>query len=207
MASLNMDKFKVGDRVVFVENHPSNLFYPKLGATGTVVQTDGDGLPLIKWDKPNPNGWNRSCVYDSRLEKIVEPEKVVVWRDPHDMLRVVAKDMLTGETAEARCHPEEQDSFNFELGAHIALGRLYGHEPVIAEVEVGKPKPKPYNAKVVCIQTDYRWWTVGRIYEVNDGIILDDDGDDRRQVFSLAELHNVVLGDDGKKASFIEIKE
>ena len=207
MASLNQDKFKVDDRVVFVGDPKTCLYNPLRGTTGTVYMTHGDGVPGVKWDKPAQNGSKITFVLDRDIEKYVEPEKVVVWRDPHDMLRVVAKDMLTGETAEARCHPEEQDSFNFELGAHIALGRLYGHEPVIAEVEVGKPKPKPYNAKVVCIQTDYRWWTVGRIYEVNDGIILDDDGDDRRQVFSLAELHNVVLGDDGKKASFIEIKE
>lgn len=207
MASLNQDKFKVGDRVVFMEEQGRWPFNPPKGTPGTVVKCDGDGAPCIKWEKPTKDGSLFSYVRQTSLEKYVEPKKVVIWQDPHDRLRVVAKDTLTGETGEARCHPEEQDSFNFELGAHIALGRLYGHEPVIAEVEVGKPKPKPYNAKVVCIQTDYRWWTVGRIYEVNDGIILDDDGDDRRQVFSLAELHNVVLGVDGKKASFIEIKE
>lgn len=203
---MGIDIFKKGDKVVFMKEQ-DRWFDPPKGTTGTVIKCDGAGAPCIKWDKPTKDGSLFSYVMQTDLEKYVEPKKVVIWQDPHDMLRVVAKDMSTGETAEARCHPEERDSFNFELGAHIALGRLYGNEPVIAEVEVGKPKPKPYNAKVVCIQTDYRWWTEGKIYEVNDGIILDDDGDGRGLVFSLAELHNAVLGGDGKKASFLEIKE
>lgn len=141
MASLNRDKFKVGDKVVFIENHPRDPFYPKYGATGTVVRTDGDGCPMIKWDKPAGPGWEKYCICDFRLEKFVEPKKVLIWQDPHDMLRVVARDLATNETGEARCHPNEQDKFDFSVGALIALGRLYGHEPEITVEKIEAPKP------------------------------------------------------------------
>lgn len=39
-----------------------------------------------------------------------------------------------------------------------------------------KETPKGYNGKVVCIKTKYSWWTVGKVYEVKDGIITHDDG-------------------------------
>lgn len=37
-------------------------------------------------------------------------------------------------------------------------------------------KPEVYNGKVVCIKTAYPWWTVGKVYEVKDGIITADNG-------------------------------
>lgn len=37
--------------------------------------------------------------------------------------------------------------------------------------------PKYYNGKVVCVKSDYGWWTVGKVYEVVDGRITADDGD------------------------------
>lgn len=40
-------------------------------------------------------------------------------------------------------------------------------------------KPKLYNGKVVCTKSEYRHWTVGKVYEVKDGVITDDDGDTR----------------------------
>jgi len=34
--------------------------------------------------------------------------------------------------------------------------------------------PEYYNGKVVCVKSPYRWWTVGKVYEVKDGYILSD---------------------------------
>lgn len=48
-------------------------------------------------------------------------------------------------------------------------------EPVKKPCE--KETPKVYNGKVVCIKTGYDWWTVGKVYEVKDGIITRDDGE------------------------------
>lgn len=46
----------------------------------------------------------------------------------------------------------------------------------VAEPAKTKPKSKYFNGKVKCIKTDYDWWTVGKVYEVVDGIITADDG-------------------------------
>jgi hypothetical protein len=37
--------------------------------------------------------------------------------------------------------------------------------------------PKYYNGKVVCIKTDSPWFTVGKIYEIKDGILTPDYGE------------------------------
>lgn len=62
----------------------------------------------------------------------------------------------------ARCAPE--DKFDFMVGAVIALTRL--------NKEINKPKF--YNGKVVCIKADTDHWTVGKVYEVKDGVIMSD---------------------------------
>lgn len=53
---------------------------------------------------------------------------------------------------------------------------LEGYKPD-TEPEKKQDKPKYLNGKVVCIKTDYPWWTVGKVYDVKDGIIAADDGD------------------------------
>ena len=49
---------------------------------------------------------------------------------------------------------------------------LEGYKP-----EKEPEKPKYLNGKVVCIKSGYSWWTVGKAYDVKDGIITADDGD------------------------------
>ena len=67
------------------------------------------------------------------------------------------------KTAVARCHPA--DEYDRGEGAKIAVNRLFAPEP-----------PQYYNGKVVCIATAYNWWTVGKVYNVVDGVITADDG-------------------------------
>lgn len=67
------------------------------------------------------------------------------------------------KTAVARCHSAAE--YDRGEGAKIAVNRLFAPEP-----------PQYYNGKVVCIATDYNWWTVGKVYHVVDGVITADDG-------------------------------
>ena len=53
---------------------------------------------------------------------------------------------------------------------------LEGYKPD-TEPDKEPEKPKYLNGRVVCIKTDYPWWTVGKVYDVKDGIITADDGD------------------------------
>ena len=60
----------------------------------------------------------------------------------------------------ARCHPD--DEFDFETGVRIAFDRL-----------VGEKKPKFYSGKIVCVKSSACWYTVGKIYEVVNGVLTD----------------------------------
>lgn len=71
-------------------------------------------------------------------------------------------------TATAKCNPG--DTFDFEEGARIAFERLCGRDPF-------PEKPKAYNGRMICAESPYPWWTVGKIYEVVDGRITANDGD------------------------------
>lgn len=71
-------------------------------------------------------------------------------------------------TATAQCGPN--DSFDFDEGARIAFERLCGRDPF-------PEKPKAYNGRMICAESPYPWWTVGKIYEVVDGRITANDGD------------------------------
>lgn len=59
---------------------------------------------------------------------------------------------------------------------------VYGPECCEEIKEAEKPadpeKPKYYNGKMVCVENGgFNWWTVGKIYEYKDGIVIADDGD------------------------------
>lgn len=70
-------------------------------------------------------------------------------------------------TATSKCNPG--DSFDFEEGARIAFERLCGRDPF-------PEKPKAYNGRMICAESPYPWWTVGKIYEVVDGRITANNG-------------------------------
>ena len=83
----------------------------------------------------------------------------------------IGKEIIAKATA--KCSPEDQ--FSFDEGARIAFERLQGRDPFAsANVE---HEQKYYNGKVVCIKSGYPWWTVGKVYNVVDGVITADDGD------------------------------
>ena len=77
------------------------------------------------------------------------------------------------EKATAKC--SQKDQFSYNEGARIAFERLQGRDPFASSgAEI---KYEYYNGKVVCIKTDYPLWTVGKVYNVVDGVITADDGD------------------------------
>lgn len=76
--------------------------------------------------------------------------------------------------ATAKCNPG--DTFDFDEGARIAFERLCGRDP-FPEKSESTATPKAYNGRMICVESPYLWWTVGRIYEVVDGHITSNDGD------------------------------
>lgn len=77
-------------------------------------------------------------------------------------------------TATAQCGPN--DSFDFDEGARIAFERLCGRDPFPEKQKI-TAMPEAYNGRMICVESPFPWWTVGKIYEVVDGRITADDGD------------------------------
>lgn len=96
-----------------------------------------------------------------------EPEDADVTVELHFCGRETTAMLVKGadivKTAVARCHPA--DEYDRGEGAKTAVNRLFAPEP-----------PQYYNGKVVCIATGYSWWTVGKAYNVVDGVIANDNG-------------------------------
>lgn len=76
-------------------------------------------------------------------------------------------------TATAKCNPD--DTFDFDEGARIAFERLCGRDP-FPEKQKRPARPETYNGRMVCVESPYPWWTVGKCYDVVDGRITADDG-------------------------------
>lgn len=194
---MSKPKFKIGDKVRILDGRKIEGYnagwvsemdeYVGASATvrrveswfadagGFVYQLTGvDGVESYSWDERG-------------LEKVLrakhENQKIIIYRYGQS---VIAKDYSTGKAAKAKCSPE--DEFDFHKGAALAFDRLLGRE---------EKKPEYYNGKVVCVRkgpgvsgdVDVTWWTVGKIYDVVDGVIRDDSGDPRIPVESLTELN------------------
>lgn len=67
---------------------------------------------------------------------------------------------------EAKAVCSKDDTFNFDVGAKLAMERLMAED-----------KPKYYNGKVVCIDTSCtHLYTKGKIYQFKNGIACDNTG-------------------------------
>ena len=74
---------------------------------------------------------------------------------------------------EAKAVCSKDDTFNFDVGAKLAMERLMAED-----------KPKLYSGKVVCIEASYyssrcTGFTKGKIYRLAEGFMLDDDNEVR----------------------------
>lgn len=95
-----------------------------------------------------------------------------------DILKVSNVSVGSMVKVKSKDHPRQNEMRN------VSSGSLWNYLPSEYEVveKSGKtikvePKPTVYNGKVVCIKSGYDWWTVGKVYEVKDGIITSNDGD------------------------------
>lgn len=115
-------KFKVGDRVKFLDN----------GDIGTIIEMGGGGDYLVEFDNVR-NFYHSGCVaskigggkpdhcywcVEYRLEK-VDNETIVIFRRGEE---VIALDKRTNKRGVAKCTPA--DEFDFMVGAKLRFERL-----------------------------------------------------------------------------------
>lgn len=181
-------KYRVGDKVRIVNERTSfmnseGLADHWLGKTMTIIAFTNKGLYKMKEDKDENAGcgwvWgDREIVCHVREEQGGPVEIIAIYRNGSETVAVRRHGHDTVKTAIARCSPA--DEYKFEIGAQLAYNRLmYGTDYHPAEVALKKDEPKLYNGRVVCIDNGGNRdnYTVGKIYQFNDGQLMTDSGE------------------------------
>lgn len=188
-------KYKVGDKVRIVSKkmgcgwNSEGRMDKWLGKVMTIREVFDDGLCKMAEDAHEfaGSGWYWFPHMIEGLAPEQPEQKVVITTDGKTTLARLYEGKKVIDHAEAKCHPE--DKFDFTIGAKLAFERLMDRG---AKKEKPTPKvPKGYNGKVVCIESDLELaWTVGKIYEVVDGVITDNKGNEwlnHKKPFATAE--------------------
>lgn len=102
--------------------------------------------------------------------------KILIMVDEKDPNKIIARDLLTNKTAEAKRNPK--DEWDFAKGAKLALERLMEPE-----------KPKYWTGKVVCVKNKLssHFFTEGKVYKIVNGSLLDNDNDPNDPYLSCIE--------------------
>lgn len=172
-------KYKIGDKVRIVSKkrgvnwNNDGMMDKWLGKVMTVSVAGkilGNDVYRMKED------YKMWYWFNEMIEGIADTKtaypKIVITTDGKTTLARLYDGKRVINRAEAKCHPE--DKFDFNIGASLAFSRL-AKDAEAPEKKVPEA-PKVYNGDVICIESPFRWWTVGKVYEVKDGFITDDEG-------------------------------
>ena len=176
---MSKPKFKVGDKVKLKKGLVVGKKYSEMELLPVMVF---DGEAVIKEVSLCGNFKINGYFYSSEMLEPVKPEKIIIYRDGQ---KTIAKNTATGKTGVARCNPA--DTFDFDTGALVAFSKLTGCEP---QNKIAEPvKPKYFTGKIVCVKAPYTWFTVGKIYTVNNGAFIDDEDDEHKRFESVEDLN------------------
>lgn len=120
---MNKCKFKVGD---IISGKAVSLYRVTNSAMtrGEVVHVFSNLIKVKIIEHDDKYNIGKEFIVDPKYFELVgtpKQEKVVIYRNGQS---VIAKDVNSGKTAEARCNPA--DAFDFAIGAKLALERLTG---------------------------------------------------------------------------------
>ena len=207
---MSINKIILGDRVKIIREYPPEPFDIDGtwdGHCGVVVQLrDSVDYPYrVRFD----NGFETIVHAVVRVPSAKMTGKyptIVITTDGKTTTAVkrVGKTVVSKSTSVC----SDDDEFDFDVGAAVAISRLIGGK---YHVEETKPKPRNYTGKVVCLESWEKWWTPGKCYEVVDGVIIDDDGARRARASganSFEEFYDLWVGVyDNREARFAEVVE
>lgn len=183
-----MAKFKVGDRVRIRQWADMEMEFG--------LDSDGD----IKCPHTFVKGMAHLCGRVATVTSVFEAYRVglkfddesgrIAWTYTFDMIEpinakqktraetivissngdtVTALDKRDGRKATVKCSPD--DTFDFSVGARMAFDRLMDEKKKETE-----QKPKWYSGQIVCVKSTDLDYTVGKVYQVNDGKLIDNNG-------------------------------
>ena len=169
---------KVGDkvRIVSVKKGDSwnsdGLMDKWLGKIMTVRENFGYKIKMVEDQKEWSNGWNW---YNGMIAEKVVNKEIHITVDGNKTIAVLKEGGKVVKRAEAKCNPE--DEFNFEMGASIALKRVFGNDVKVSDDgkvflyskdgvnEVNRPVRKGEYVKVVTTLYEDRGIKKGDIFK------------------------------------------
>ena len=179
-----MSKFKVGDRVLATDN----IKHFNTPMPGTIVRLfrseplEGKYDYLVRFD-------DGAELWSNVTNPIRKKQPVIVITTDGVTTKAVkrlGKEVLG--TAYSKCAPD--DVFDSDLGAAIALARLCNINYRFGSEKAKDEPPQKYTHKVVCVESTEKWWTVGKVYECKDGILLDNDKHERNRA-AYVSIHTI----------------
>lgn len=197
-------KFKVGERYKVTEN----CFFVKIPTfsndeIGNVIEIENIENDTVYYKTVKGSKFSRGFMSGSRFAYGLVPvhnNKIIITADGKTTTAKMYDGKKLVKSAKADCHPD--DEFVFIIGASIALERLTGQLESNLEVE-----EHFYNGKVVCVKNKdlESYFTVGKIYDVVDGLLKADMKDRQLDnIRSIKDLNSFFLDN---KLEFLEIVE
>lgn len=143
-------KFKVGDLIKGLPKSDKRYNYSNSRMTlAKVIELFDDSvmaIEVLKHTDSSEIGFRYTVTNDNTLFELVEEacvSKVVIYCKGRD---VIAKNVETGKTAKATCHPD--DPFDFNIGAKLAFERLMGTTPNPTKTEIKEVIEEERKAKI-----------------------------------------------------------
>lgn len=96
----------------------------------------------------------------------------------------------------AKIRSKQGELFGFLDNEYVVLE---GYKPE----DKPEANPKYYSGKLVCVESNCSWWTAGRVYEVVNGKVFDDQFIERERILDVADMNDKMYD----CARFIELKE
>ncbi len=212
----NKAGFKVGDKVRYLMPIAGGLKSLK-GLIGTIKYVNDIGAEVaFKTDrgvqiyalgnedmiKVN----NAPVITTPTTPREIANDKDNVWAisimpAPFDRERTVADLIVNGRIVDtitvSRWH--EEDEYDIGVASYEAIKQMFDiKDKKIEKVSDNKTTPKWFNGKVVCVKGNLSF-TTGRIYDVVDGVLIDNFGDEFRYFTDVDDINSRM------KAQFIEV--
>ena len=158
--------YKSGDLVKITGNRNHHQF--SIGeAVRLMFKSRGE-----EWRAESMNGFSHWYVMESDMtpaKPATMPQKIIITTDGKITLARLFDGKTVVKRAEAKCAPS--DTFDFGVGAELAVKRLMGEKPVTEPV-------KSESVKLYCVKS-YKpgeWFTKGKVYETDckDNFTTDD---------------------------------
>lgn len=214
----NKAGFKVGDKVRYLTPTVGGVKSLR-GLTGTIKYVNDMGAEVAF---KTTNGVKNYALANYEMIKVnnvpvtttpttpreMANDKNNVWAisimpAPFDRERTVADLIVNGRivdtVAVSRWH--EEDKYDIGMAAYEAIKQMFDiKDKKIEKVSDNKTTPKWFNGKVVCVKGNLSF-TTGRIYDVVDGALIDNVGDEFCYFTDVNDMNSRM------KAQFIKVVE